>query len=81
MKTHYEPYPDEYGINPACGMWDFENTETTRNWDLVDCKRCLNQRERIERSVQDTEKEIVRQMGEFVDFNSKNQVGDDQRKK
>jgi hypothetical protein len=72
MVTHYDPYPDEFKVTPACGQWETENTEVNPSWKWVDCKKCLQQKDEIVKAVERTEREIVRQMGDFVQFNKNN---------
>lgn len=74
MKTHYDPYPCEFVVTPACGTPETENTEVSIFWQDVDCSRCIARKTEIEKSVDITEKEIVRQMGEMAEFNKKNPI-------
>mgnify|MGYP000041200701 CR=1 FL=1 len=62
--THYNPYTADLNeCNPddkhPCGSLTGFNSEITGNWDLVTCKRCLSQRDRINAMYGDTEKKIV----------------------
>lgn len=74
MKTHFQPYHDEYGdieVMP-CGTKAYFDipSDTTSNWKHVTCKRCLGQKEKIQKSFEENEKEIVRQMGDMANFYS-----------
>jgi len=37
-------------------------------WDLVTCKRCLKQRNKLTKAVKLIEADIIKGMGEFVEF-------------
>jgi hypothetical protein len=69
MKTHYEPYKDEYEPHPFCRTPISDNTKTTDNWKFVNCEKCLNLKVEADKFVEQTESVIVRQMGEFVEVN------------
>jgi len=75
MKTHFDPYTDDEGgwIEQAmCGALTSEYYYyTTTNWNDVTCKRCLKQKEKIMNEVSKIEATIIKQMGEFVQFNEK----------
>jgi len=74
MKTHYDPYPCEFQVTPACGTPETENTDVSVFWKDVDCVKCIARKEVIEKQVDHTEQEIIRQMGDFVEFNKKNSI-------
>lgn len=72
MKIHFDPYYDDCYDGPTpCGVQPKEGYESSSNWKNVTCKRCLNQKERLQTSFKNTEKETVRQMGEMADFFNK----------
>ena len=69
MKTHYEPYKSEYEAHPFCRTPISDETETSENWKFVNCKKCLRLKDEADKFVEQTESNIVRQMGEFVEAN------------
>ena len=72
MKTHY--YPFDFGIwdeeieRGPCGVWLGENSELTHQWEKVNCKRCLNKRNKIDHQTKCEEDAIVSQMGDMADY-------------
>ena len=78
-KTHFDPYfNDEFHDAPektSCGtvgFWDGDCDEnryqTTSVWDNVTCKKCLKQKNKLQKDFEYDEAQIVKQMGEFVDY-------------
>ena len=68
MKTHYDGFTDpEDETTPICGTQGYE-LESSDNWDWVTCKKCLKLKDRAIEQRKDIEKDIVKQMGDFVDF-------------
>ena len=88
LKTHYDPYSYE-GTSGAegsgepyycegthmCGaiVSEDNDVELTTKLEYVTCKRCLRQKESIDKSVKATEEEINKQMGDMADFLMKEQ--------
>jgi hypothetical protein len=69
MKTHFNYFFDDDMEQAMCGTWLGEDNDLTSNWKFVDCKRCLKQKEKFIKWIENTEKIIVKQMGEMVEFN------------
>lgn len=66
--THYDGFMDpEEEITPICGTQGDE-LEGSSNWDWVSCKRCLKLKDSATEERKEIEKDIVKQMGDFVDF-------------
>jgi hypothetical protein len=70
MKTHFDPYTeiDDIPDQAMCGVLIGESYETTTNWEKVDCKRCINSKNKIMKFVEQTEANIIKYMGDFVEF-------------
>lgn len=80
--VHFDPYfnsdchdaPEKSSCG-TIGFWDGDSDEdcyqSTNVWDKVTCKKCLKQKERLQKGFESDEKEIVKQMGEMADFMSK----------
>jgi len=76
MKTHINFYynpddPEDYIDIAECGTPLGENFSVSHDWADVDCKRCLANRELIDKRHAETEKIIVQQMGDMADFFAK----------
>ena len=69
MKTHFSD--DEYAEEGICKTYS-ENI--SNHWRDVTCKKCLKNRDNYEAQVILEEKDAVEQMGEFVNFFSKQKV-------
>lgn len=67
-KTHYYPYSDDECEYGACGTYLSEYSGVTMNWPNVTCKKCVKQRENIEKSLAFDEEQILKQMAGMVDF-------------
>ena len=81
LKKHYDPYmytgtsgyegSGEYYCpdydNYSCGARVGEDITITNNWKYVTCKRCLKQKEKIDKNVEENEKEICNQMGAMAE--------------
>lgn len=79
MKTHFEPYattePDEPIEKYPCGtIAPSDYATTTHVWASVDCLRCLKNKERLQKSFEETEKAIVCQMGDMANFFEKENI-------
>jgi hypothetical protein len=74
-KIHFDPYaamePDEPIDKYPCGVMAPEEPLVTSIWDNVTCLSCLKNRELIQGAFDESEKEIVRQMGAMADFMNK----------
>ena len=69
MVIHYEPYIDtDCEPTPFCNTTSSEQTETSGNWNFVTCKKCLKLRKKAEMFVKETEKHILNDMQEFVNY-------------
>lgn len=73
MVTHYDAYytddpKEEYDELAQCGARLSEDSGLTPIWDMVTCKRCLKQKDRLNRQHEETEAIIVKQMGDWVDY-------------
>ena len=69
MKTHYDPYPEEFAPDHTlCKMPIGDVYYSTTVWNRVDCKRCLKNRNKIDKWVEETEATIIKQMGEMADM-------------
>ena len=69
MKTHYNPYPNDCCPQQAiCGTLTGESYEDSNHWGDVDCQRCIKKKDAIMKWVEDTERIIVKQMGDRNDF-------------
>lgn len=68
MRTHYDPYPnDEESEEQAiCGTWLGEDSNLSDDWSRVDCKHCLNGKEKFEAAIADYEASVVEQMGHMA---------------
>lgn len=72
MTTHYDPYSETlHGDITACGTVVGDKYSASANWNHVDCRRCQKQKDRIVKTVEREEEAIIKQMGEFADFVSK----------
>ena len=69
MKTHFND--DEHAEEGICKIYS-ENI--SNYWREVTCKKCLKNRDNYEAQVILEEKDIVDQMGGFVDFCNKQEV-------
>jgi hypothetical protein len=71
-KTHFDPYTDEDAPDQAlCGTLIGDEYDTTTLWEQVSCKRCLNAQGKIIRFVDETEHNIVKQMGRLANMYAK----------
>lgn len=77
MKTHFgamENWGDYespmYGCEETlCGeTGEMPVENSTDDWDLVDCKRCLRLKDQYIEGCKEDEKSIIHQMGEMADF-------------
>jgi len=74
--VHFDPYhSDEVPEKAMCGTVGIWEGSTMHNefssatcWDLVTCKRCLKQRNKLTKAVKLIEADIIKGMGEFVEF-------------
>lgn len=71
--THFDPYFDTDGMDEnlkaSCGVtYSEEYASGTMMWEDVTCKRCLKMKNRLQEDFEASERHIVRQMGEMVDF-------------
>lgn len=71
MVTHFDPYIDTEDGPPEvapCGTRLGEKASLDWRWKNITCKRCLKQRDRLDKSFQETEKYIIEQMGDMAEF-------------
>lgn len=75
MKVHFEgPYFSEYTEKHICGteVSEFsDDLDISNDWSKVTCKRCLKNKESINKFIKSTEEEINKQYGDMADFFSK----------
>jgi len=56
----------------ACGcIGEIPCVDATSDWNMVNCKKCLKQKDAIIAGDKADEEVIVNQMGDFVDFQNK----------
>ena len=75
MKVHYLPYAEDESEYGACGTLIPEDGHLTEWWHRVTCKKCLNNRAKIEQVFAMQEKDIVDQMGAMAEFHKSNNHG------
>lgn len=70
MKLHFDPYREtgEDCIHALCGTVVGEEYESTTLWIEVTCKRCLVGKKKINEWVKETEKAIIKEMGDMANF-------------
>ncbi len=75
MKTHYatvergnESDPLDEWSDPICGTQS-EDIVLYNEWSVVDCKKCLNQREKFEAFRKQEMEASCKYMAEFMEFN------------
>lgn len=78
MRVHFDPYfASELEMYPneatppsvtSCGTIVGEEYKASRTWSGVTCKRCLNVKDRLQLSFEQTEEIIIEQMGDVVKF-------------
>ena len=73
MAIHFNPYPDSECLPDVaiCGTLSGESSEESPRWDCVTCRRCINAKPSIIKWVEDTETNIIKQMGDQVDFENR----------
>ena len=71
-KTHFDPYFIDDGEsscdNAMCGTIVGESYNFSASWKHIDCKRCIKQKDKLNKVVEETEKTIINQMDSFVKF-------------
>lgn len=71
-KTHFDPYfidDDENSCDKAmCGTIVGESYNFSASWKSVDCKKCIIQKNKLNKVVEETENIIINQMASFVEF-------------
>lgn len=71
MKTHFDPYTtdEDEPERAMCGtVTPVDGYSITASWGSVTCGHCLRRRSKINLQVESIEKDIVDQMGDFVDW-------------
>jgi hypothetical protein len=74
--VHFDPYHSEEVPEQAMcgtvGIWAGDTNEneflTDNSWNFVTCKRCLKQKRKLTKIAELIEKDIIKGMGEFVEF-------------
>ena len=77
MKTHYNPYlnndEEDYPEFALCGtLLPQDGGSETNRKEYVTCKKCLKNLNKIDKWKDETEKHIIKDMQDFVDFQNKN---------
>lgn len=65
MKTHFSE--GEYEERGICGTY---SEKISGAWIDVTCKRCLSLRAKYDESLRQSEADRIKQMGEYVEFQS-----------
>ena len=74
MKTHYEYYLSEDDEEMAsieytsCGILLPEFYSLSKDWDLVNCKKCLKNKASIMGGINLDEARYIQQLGDMADF-------------
>ena len=70
MRTHFQPYDDD--DDPAergwCGTLLGERGYTSSDWRVIDCKKCLKNREKFQSQFDASERKICENLGQMADF-------------
>jgi len=68
MTMHFYPYADDEAEVAECGALLGFGGDSTNNWGLVDCRRCLKRKAEIIAAHATQETAIVAQMGDMADY-------------
>lgn len=81
MKIHFDPYGDEDAGDEdskfPCGARVPEYTDhecSSTQWQRINCKQCIKQKEKLMQWMEETEKHINQQMQEQVDYDNETKV-------
>lgn len=61
----------KYETFRSVGTFVGEDQSFSDDWGMVNCKRCLKNKDKINKGIEEDEANIVKQMGDFVDFCNK----------